>query len=115
MKSWLHQANLAKPSIALKILGLHTCQSKWLEAAVFPVMNHLKEYNNFEKQFVLWILIIIFTFMWHVKLEFFAAVSVLQEARDDEKAFHCKIVCLIQLDKFDEALTAICKNSKLSE
>ena len=26
---------------------------------------------------------------------------------NDKKAFHCKIVCLIQLGKFDEALTSI--------
>jgi signal recognition particle subunit SRP72 len=26
---------------------------------------------------------------------------------NDKKAFHCKIVCLIQLSKFDEALTSL--------
>ena len=39
---------------------------------------------------------------------------VIQEAPEDEKAFHCKIVCLIQLGKFDEALGALRKNAKLS-
>ena len=40
---------------------------------------------------------------------------VLQEAREDEKAFHCKIVCLLQLGRFDEALNHIHKNIKIAE
>ncbi|XP_022250049.1 signal recognition particle subunit SRP72-like [Limulus polyphemus] len=39
----------------------------------------------------------------------------LQENPDDAKAFHCKIVCLIHLSKFDIAIKTIEKNSKLSE
>ena len=45
---------------------------------------------------------------------FIVYFSVLQEVADDEKAFHCKVVCLIQLGRFDEALTAIHKNSNIS-
>ena len=36
---------------------------------------------------------------------------VLGIASNEKKATHCKIVCLMQLDKFDEALTTIIKNS----
>jgi signal recognition particle subunit SRP72 len=40
--------------------------------------------------------------------------KILQDAPEDEKAFHCKMVCLVQLGKFDEALGAMRKNPKLS-
>ncbi len=30
---------------------------------------------------------------------------------NEKKATHCKIICLMQLDKFDEALSTITKNS----
>jgi len=43
-----------------------------------------------------------------------AANKILQETPDDPKAFHCKVVCQIQLSKFQDALTTIGKNSKLS-
>ena len=39
---------------------------------------------------------------------------VLQESPEDETAFTCKIVCFIQLGKFEEALAAIRKNAKLA-
>jgi hypothetical protein len=41
-------------------------------------------------------------------------VSVLQENSSDTTAFHCKIVCLIKEDKFDQALTVIHKVKDLS-
>lgn len=40
--------------------------------------------------------------------------SVLHHHPEEAKAFHCKIVSLIQLDKFSEALQAINKQPKLS-
>ncbi|KAI0231459.1 Signal recognition particle subunit SRP72 [Lamellibrachia satsuma] len=40
--------------------------------------------------------------------------KILQEAPEDETAFRCKMVCYIQLGKFEEALTAIRKNAKLA-
>jgi len=39
--------------------------------------------------------------------------TVLHFAREDEKAFHCKVVCLIQLSQFDEALKLLKNNPKL--
>jgi len=39
--------------------------------------------------------------------------TVLHFAREDEKAFHCKIVCLIQLSQFEEALKVLKNNPKL--
>lgn len=38
---------------------------------------------------------------------------ILHFAREDEKAFHCKVVCLIQLSQFDEALKLLKNNPKL--
>ncbi|XP_069820492.1 signal recognition particle subunit SRP72 [Dendropsophus ebraccatus] len=38
---------------------------------------------------------------------------ILQVAKDDVKALHCKVVCLIQNGSFKEALTLINNNSKL--
>nr|CAD7256526.1 unnamed protein product [Timema shepardi] len=40
--------------------------------------------------------------------------DVLQQRADELKAFHCKIVCLIQLSRFQDALKAIVKEPKLS-
>ncbi|KAK2187665.1 hypothetical protein NP493_158g04070 [Ridgeia piscesae] len=40
--------------------------------------------------------------------------KILQESPEDETAFTCKIVCFIQLGKFEEALAAIRKNAKLA-
>lgn len=37
---------------------------------------------------------------------------VLSQAPEEEEAFHCRIVCLIQLSKFQEALQAILKQTK---
>ncbi|KAM3939854.1 signal recognition particle subunit SRP72 [Leptodactylus fuscus] len=39
--------------------------------------------------------------------------KILQVAKDDVKALHCKVVCLIQNGSFKEALTLINNNSKL--
>jgi len=39
--------------------------------------------------------------------------TVLHFAREDEKAFHCKVVCLIQLSQFEEALKVLRNNPKL--
>ena len=36
---------------------------------------------------------------------------VLGIASNEKQATHCKIICLMQLDKFDEALSTITKNS----
>jgi hypothetical protein len=36
---------------------------------------------------------------------------VLGISSNEKKATHCKIICLMQLDKFDEALNTITKNS----
>ncbi|CAH1782975.1 unnamed protein product [Owenia fusiformis] len=41
--------------------------------------------------------------------------KILQELPRDETAFHCRIVCMIQLGRFDGALKAMYKESKLSE
>lgn len=38
-------------------------------------------------------------------------VVVLGISSNEKKATHCKIICLMQLDKFDEALTTIVKNA----
>ena len=38
-------------------------------------------------------------------------VLVLGISSNEKKGTQCKIVCLMQLDKFDEALTTITKNS----
>nr|CAD7439751.1 unnamed protein product [Timema bartmani] len=43
-----------------------------------------------------------------------AANKILQQRSDELKAFHCKIVCLIQLSRFQDALKAIVKEPKLS-
>ena len=40
--------------------------------------------------------------------------AVLQENNEDATAFHCKIVCFVQLSKFEEALSAMNRNQKLS-
>ncbi|XP_014675381.1 PREDICTED: signal recognition particle subunit SRP72-like [Priapulus caudatus] len=40
--------------------------------------------------------------------------KILKEVPDDGKAFHCKVVCLIQLSRFDEALKLIYKTPQLS-
>ena len=42
---------------------------------------------------------------------FFAEYLVLGIASNEKKATQCKIICLMQLDKFDEALSTITKNS----
>ncbi|XP_067002510.2 signal recognition particle subunit SRP72 [Anabrus simplex] len=42
------------------------------------------------------------------------ANKLLQIAPNEEKAFHCRIVCLIQLSRFQDALKAIAKEPKLS-
>ncbi|XP_064630339.1 signal recognition particle subunit SRP72-like [Lineus longissimus] len=42
------------------------------------------------------------------------ANKILQEVHDDEEAFHCKIVCLIHLNRFEDVLTQIRKNPKIS-
>jgi len=39
--------------------------------------------------------------------------AVLHFAREDEKAFYCKVVCLIQLSQFEEALKLLKNNPKL--
>ncbi|KAL0269921.1 UNVERIFIED_CONTAM: hypothetical protein PYX00_007502 [Menopon gallinae] len=41
--------------------------------------------------------------------------KILQQSPDEEEAFHCKIVCLIQLSKFHDALQNINKQPKLSK
>ncbi|KAJ8881521.1 hypothetical protein PR048_018003 [Dryococelus australis] len=41
-------------------------------------------------------------------------VSVLQQKNDEQKAFHCKIICLVQLSRFQDALKACVKEPKLS-
>ncbi|KAJ1525695.1 hypothetical protein ONE63_008906 [Megalurothrips usitatus] len=42
------------------------------------------------------------------------ANKILQSKADEQKAFHCKIVSLIQLSKFHDAFNFITKNQKLS-
>ncbi|XP_064601701.1 signal recognition particle subunit SRP72-like [Liolophura sinensis] len=42
------------------------------------------------------------------------ANKILQENAEEKLAFHCKVVCQIQLGRFDDALTAIHKQSSLS-
>ncbi|XP_054004835.1 signal recognition particle subunit SRP72 [Hylaeus anthracinus] len=42
------------------------------------------------------------------------ANKILGISQDEEAAFHCKIVCFIQLSKFNDALQFITKNPKLS-
>jgi signal recognition particle subunit SRP72 len=42
------------------------------------------------------------------------ANKILAENQQDEKAFHCKIVCWLQMGKFEEALTAINRNHAIS-
>ena len=42
-------------------------------------------------------------------------ILVLQLVPGETTALHCKVVCLIQLSKFEEALTIIKKNPKLNE
>ncbi|XP_063221217.1 signal recognition particle subunit SRP72 [Bacillus rossius redtenbacheri] len=42
------------------------------------------------------------------------ANKILQQKNDEQKAFHCKIICLIQLSKFQDALKACAKEPKLS-
>lgn len=41
-------------------------------------------------------------------------VSVLHEYPEEEKAFHCKLVCFIQTSKFQEGIQFLNKNSKLA-
>lgn len=41
-------------------------------------------------------------------------ISVLQQNADEAKAFQCKIVCLIRMNRFEEAIAALKKNSKLN-
>ncbi|XP_047114553.1 signal recognition particle subunit SRP72 [Schistocerca piceifrons] len=43
-----------------------------------------------------------------------SANKILQHAPGEEKAFHCKVVCFIKLDKFQEGLKAITNQSNLS-
>ncbi|XP_052738506.1 signal recognition particle subunit SRP72 [Bicyclus anynana] len=45
-----------------------------------------------------------------------AAGKVLQIAPNEQKAFHCKVICFIQLHNFKEALTVLCnaKNASLA-
>lgn len=40
--------------------------------------------------------------------------SVLGISQDEEAAFHCKIICYIQLSKFNDALQAITRSPKLA-
>ena len=40
-------------------------------------------------------------------------ISVLQESNGEKEAFHSKIVCLINLEKFSDALNAINKEKSL--
>lgn len=40
--------------------------------------------------------------------------TVLQQFPDEEKAFHCKVVCFIQLSRFQDGLKAILNQPKLS-
>ncbi|PNF21717.1 Signal recognition particle subunit SRP72 [Cryptotermes secundus] len=42
------------------------------------------------------------------------ANKILQQFPDEEKAFHCKIVCFIQLSRFQDGLKAILNQPKLS-
>ncbi|XP_039283174.1 signal recognition particle subunit SRP72 isoform X1 [Nilaparvata lugens] len=44
-----------------------------------------------------------------------SAHKVLHHYQDEEKAFHCKIVCLIQLSRFQDALQAFSKQPKFAE
>ena len=44
----------------------------------------------------------------------FVVISVLHEAPDEEKAYQCKVVALIQLGRFDEALSVLRKNPALA-
>ncbi len=41
---------------------------------------------------------------------FYFKYLVLGISSNEKKATHCKIICLMQLDKFDEALNTITKN-----
>ncbi|KAK6635587.1 hypothetical protein RUM44_000841 [Polyplax serrata] len=41
--------------------------------------------------------------------------KILSQAPEEEEAFHCKVVCLIQLSRFQEALQAILKQTKFSK
>lgn len=41
-------------------------------------------------------------------------ITVLQFAPTEELAFHCRIVCLLNTNKFDEALNHINRNSNFS-
>ncbi|KAG7200592.1 hypothetical protein KM043_001151 [Ampulex compressa] len=43
-----------------------------------------------------------------------AANRILGISQDEEAAFHCKIICYIQLSKFNEALQFLTKNPKLA-
>lgn len=45
----------------------------------------------------------------------FLLLAVLQENPKDEKAFHCKIVSLIQLGKFDDVVVSLKKNPDMAE
>ncbi|XP_075223088.1 signal recognition particle 72 isoform X2 [Lycorma delicatula] len=44
-----------------------------------------------------------------------SANKLLHSYQDEEKAFHCKIVCLIQLSRFQDALQAFQKQPKFAE
>ena len=46
---------------------------------------------------------------------YFSTSSVLQAKLDDVQAFHCKIVCLIQLTKFQDALKHMAQNPAMAE
>ncbi|XP_038065428.1 signal recognition particle subunit SRP72-like [Patiria miniata] len=43
-----------------------------------------------------------------------AANKILKESRNDETAFHCKVVCLIQLSQFQHAIKEIANNPALA-
>ena len=40
--------------------------------------------------------------------------TVLKESRNDETAFHCKVVCLIQLSQFQQAIKEIANHPPLA-
>ena len=45
---------------------------------------------------------------------FIIIFAVLSASAQDATAFHCKMVCLIQLSRFDEALTAMHKHAQMA-
>jgi len=45
----------------------------------------------------------------------YSILSVLAQAPDEEEALQCRVICFLQLSKFQEALQAINKNAKLAK